>query len=164
MSYPTQPMPPVPPENDPRNVPNTPSGARVNAGRLWAGGGATALVAALASVVGLMVCRVLDVPVYVSAGSGRWDIASTLPFALVCAGAALLATGLMHLLLIATPRPRLFFSWIAGLIAVILVVWPFTTSLSLEQKIASAAISLLITLVIASLVSASAARSSSVQG
>jgi 1,4-dihydroxy-2-naphthoate octaprenyltransferase len=47
--------------------------------------------------------------------------------------AALAATAVMHLLLIATPRPRLFFAWIIGLATVIAVAYPFGTTAPLSQ-------------------------------
>lgn len=44
--------------------PDSPATPAVNAKRLWAGGAATALVAALAAVVGLLIVRgILDTPV-----------------------------------------------------------------------------------------------------
>lgn len=72
----------VPPYEDPRSTRPRP---KVDAGRLWTGGVATAAVAAL------------------------------------------LATGLMHLLLLSTPRPGQFFTWIVGLLTLIAVILPFLT-------------------------------------
>ncbi|MFD1827237.1 MULTISPECIES: DUF6069 family protein [Mumia] len=146
-----------PPAGQPE--PGTPSGLSVDAGKLWAGGVATAVVAALAAAVGLLVCRgVFDIAVLVPSGGGRWDVTSTLPYAFLAAGAALLATGLMHLLLLTTPRPRLFFGWIVALIAVIIGVLPFTVDIPLEEQVASAAVGVLITVIIGSLVSGTAQR------
>ncbi|KAA1420739.1 hypothetical protein FE697_015460 [Mumia zhuanghuii] len=144
---------------DPVPESNTPSGLSVNAGRLWAGGVATAVVAGLAAVVGLLVCRgVFDIAVLVPSGGGRWDVASTIPYAALAFGAALLATALMHLLLLTTPRPRLFFGWIMTLVTVIVGVLPFTIDAELEEQVASAAVGVLIVIVIASLVSGTADR------
>ncbi|MBW9205680.1 hypothetical protein KV102_15675 [Mumia sp. zg.B53] len=156
-----------PPQNDPRRVPQpaadadseTPSGLTVNTGRLWAGGVATAVVAGLAAVVGLLVFRgVFDIAVLVPSGGGRWDVVSTIPFALVAAGGALLATALMHLLVLATPRPRLFFGWIMVLVGVIAGVLPFTINVETSEQVASAVVGVLIVVVIASLVSSTADR------
>ncbi|PJJ54154.1 hypothetical protein CLV56_3658 [Mumia flava] len=140
--------------------PQTPSGLTIDPGRLWAGGVATAVVAGLAAVVGLLVCRgVFDIPVFVPDSAGGWDVASTVPYAFGAAAAALLATALMHLLLIATPRPKLFFGWIATLITVIVGVLPFTVDIDVSEQIASAAVGVLIAIVIATLVSGTASRS-----
>ena len=81
----------------------------VDAGRLWTGGLATALVAALVTLVGVMIARGLfDVPVPAPTDEGTLGNASTLRLA--AAVAALLATGLLHLLLLSTPQPRRFFT------------------------------------------------------
>ena len=77
---------------------------------------------------------------------------------LVAAAAALLATGLAHLLLVATPRPMLFFTWIVGLVTLLLVLFPFSTSAPLSQKIATAAVDLVIGVAIGSLINGVAAR------
>ena len=50
----------------------------VDAGRLWTGGLATALVAALVALVGLLICRgLLDVPVLAPTDEGTLGNAST---------------------------------------------------------------------------------------
>ena len=57
----------------------------VDAGRLWAGGAATAVVAALIAVVGILLARgVFDVPVLAPKGEGTWGDADTLKYALYC--------------------------------------------------------------------------------
>ncbi|MGH2816351.1 MAG: hypothetical protein ACRDLC_14475 [Actinomycetota bacterium] len=79
---------------------------QVNANRLWTGGVATAVVAALVAVVGVLIARgLLDVPVLAPTEEGVLGNANTARLALVAAGAALAATGLMHLLLLFIPRP-----------------------------------------------------------
>jgi hypothetical protein len=79
---------------------------RVDAARLWTGGLATALVAALVAVVGVLIVRGLfDVPVLAPTREGVLGGTSTARLAIVAAVAALLATGLMHLLLVSTPDP-----------------------------------------------------------
>ena len=71
--------------------------------RLWAGGIATAVVAALIAFLGDLVARALfDITVFVPGRSG----AGTLSLCLWAAGAALAATGLAHVLVLTTPRPR----------------------------------------------------------
>jgi hypothetical protein len=131
----------------------------VDAGQLWSGGAATAVVAALTALVGILVCRWLfDIPVLAPRQDGAWGNASTAGYAVAAAGGALLATAIMHLLLIATPRPQMFFSWIITLATVIAVVYPFSTSAPLSQKAATAVINLILGVLIGSLVNGSAAR------
>jgi hypothetical protein len=59
----------------------------------------------------------------------------------------------MHLLLLTTPRPKTFFGWIVGLGTAVAVVWPFATGASLDAKVATALIHLVIGVAIGSLVS-----------
>ncbi|GAB3563177.1 DUF6069 family protein [Amycolatopsis endophytica] len=127
-------------------------------GRLWAGGVATAVVAALVAVVGLLISRGLfDVAVLAPKGNGIWGNANTVTYALCAAAAALLATGLMHLLSLATPAPNQFFGWIMVLITAIGIVLPLTLTVRWDGKIATALINLAIGAVIALLVNTVAA-------
>jgi hypothetical protein len=133
----------------------TPGGRRpdIDAGRLWTGGLATAVVAALVAVVGVLIARGLfDVPVLAPTEEGTLGNASTARLAGLAAAAALAATGLMHLLLLTTPRPTQFFTWIVSLLTVVAVIAPFSTDAELDTKVATAAISLAIGLAIGSLV------------
>jgi Family of unknown function (DUF6069) len=101
---------------------------RVDAARLWTGGLATALVAALVAVVGVLIARGLfDVPVLAPAREGALGNTTTARLAILAAVAALLATGLMHLLLLSTPRPFRFFTWIISLLTLVAVLAPFMT-------------------------------------
>src|SRR4051794_14406382 len=91
----------------------------IDAGRLWAGGAATACVAALVAAIGVLLSssvldiRIVKPPLLLTiTGSLAVNYAAT---AFV---AALVATGLAHLLSATTPRPRAFFSWIVGLVTV----------------------------------------------
>ena len=132
----------------------------VDARQLWAGGAATAVVAALIALVGVVVCRWLfNIPLLSPKSQGTYGNAHTTTVVLVAAAAALLATGLLHLLLVATPRPLTFFSWIVGLITLLFVLFPFSTSAPLSQKIATAAVDLVIGFAIGSLLNGVAARS-----
>jgi hypothetical protein len=74
-------------------------------------------------------------------------------------GVALVATALAQLLIASTPRPLVFFSWIVDLATVVAVVYPFSTAAPLSAKAATAAVDLVIGVVIGSLVSGVAARS-----
>ena len=129
----------------------------LDAARLWTGGLATALVAALVAVVGVLIARGLfDVPVLAPTGEGALGNANTARLAILAAVAALLATGLMHLLLVSTPRPFRFFSWIVSLLTLVAVLAPFMTDAKLATQVATAAIGLVIGLAIGSLVSGAA--------
>ncbi len=131
----------------------------IDAKQLWSGGVATALVAALIALAGILVCRWLfDIPILAPRGDGAWGNASTAGYTLAAAGAALVATAIMHLLLLASPRPRLFFGWIIGLATLIAVVYPFSTTAPMSQKVATGAINLVLGVAIGSLVSGTAAR------
>ena len=77
---------------------------------------------------------------------------------LVSAAAALMATGLAHLLLVATPRPLSFFNWIVGLVTLLMVLFPFSTSAPMSQKIATATVDLVIGFAIGSLLNGVGAR------
>ena len=127
---------------------------QVNANRLWTGGLATAVVAALVAVVGVLIARgLLDVPVLAPTEEGVLGNANTARLALVAAGAALAATGLMHLLLLFIPRPWQFFTWIMSLVTLAAVLAPFSTDAEVATKVATAAIFLAIGVAIGSLVS-----------
>ena len=131
----------------------------VNAGTLWAGGFATAVVAALAYAVGVVITRVLfDIPVLAPERDGALGDATTWQLALVAFGAALLATALMHLLLVVTPRPFSFFTWIMVLATVLVTVLPFAQDAPTSSKIATAIINLVVGAAITSLIRGVAAR------
>jgi hypothetical protein len=133
-----------------------PSGSSrtVDAGRLWTGGVATAVVAALVALVGVLICRgLLDVPVLAPTDEGTLGDVTTFRLAALAALAALLATGLLHLLLLSTPRPGQFFTWIVALATVAAALAPFLTDADLEEKVATSAIYLAIGIAIGSLLS-----------
>lgn len=119
------------------------NGERVWIGRLWSGGGATAVIAALIAVVGIFLARGLfDVPVLAPEGAGAWGDADTVTYALSCALAALVATGLLHLLLVTTPRPLRFFGWIIVLATLVAAAAPFVVDSPMTSKVATAIINL----------------------
>ncbi|MCF2532218.1 DUF6069 family protein [Yinghuangia soli] len=150
----TQPGPYAPQQPQPQSPP--PPRSKVDAGRLWMGGAMAAVVAALTAVVAVLLVRgVLDVAVFAPEGEGAFGDASTGALAIGAAGAALAATLLMHILLLAAPQPGRFFTWIVGLATAVMVLLPFTTDAELSAKIGSAAVYLAIGIAIGSLVSAS---------
>jgi hypothetical protein len=131
----------------------------VDVRQLWAGGVATAIVAALVALVGVVVSRWLfHIPLLSPQSQGTYGDAHTTDVVLLAAAAALLATGLAHLLLTAAPRPMTFFTWIVGLVTVLMVLFPFSTSAPISQKIATAAVDLVIGFAIGSLLNGVGAR------
>jgi len=131
----------------------------VAVGRLWGGGVAAAVVAALIAVVGALICgevlgvQLVELPMLLPIGESF-----ALNYAATAFVLALAATGLAHLLAITTPRPRSFFRWIVGLVTLAAVALPFALTGSLASKIATAGINLAIGLAIGSLVTAVLAR------
>ncbi len=146
------------------SYPASPNGAgairvRPDAAQFWAGAAATAVVAALIALVGILVSRwALGIPILAPTGDGAWGNAHTGEYALLAALAALIAAGLLYLLELGAPAPRVFFGWIVGLATLAAVVYPFSTSAPLEQKAATAIVNLILGVAIASLLSAVSAR------
>ncbi|MEI8412276.1 MULTISPECIES: DUF6069 family protein [unclassified Kribbella] len=129
----------------------------VASGRLWAGGAATAVVAGLIALVGILLARgVFDVPILAPKGEGTWGDADTAKYAVYCALAALVATGLLHLLLISTPRPLRFFGWIMTLATLAGALAPFAASGSTSSKIATGLINVAVGIAIGMLLSGAA--------
>jgi Family of unknown function (DUF6069) len=129
----------------------------VNAGRLWAGGLATALVAALIAIVGIVGARALfDVPILAPKGEGAWGDASTGWYAFGAALVSLVATGLMHLLLLYAPRPMSFFGWVVGLATVAAMVAPFAVDGTLASKLFTAGLNLVLGVAIGTLIAGTA--------
>jgi Family of unknown function (DUF6069) len=155
--------------NEPRYTPTMPnetlgSSRRVGVGvderTLWAGGAASAVVAGLVALVGVLVSRWLfKLPVLAPRQDGAYGDVHTTALILVAVGAALVATALVHLLMIGTLRPRLFFGWIVALVTTIAVAFPFSTTAALDAKIATAIVNLAIGLAIGMLVGGVAERS-----
>ena len=143
--------------DDPR-----PGRPTVDAGRLWAGGGATAVVAALVALIGVLIGNgVLNLsmvePPLLPVGDSFW-----LRYALTAALLALVATGLAHLLVLSTPRPRVFFGWLVGLATTVGVVLPFTMDGTLGGRLATAVVDLAIGLCVFSLLSSVLARTTTI--
>lgn len=131
----------------------------IDGSRLWIGGLAAAVVAGLVAIVGVLIARGLfDVPLMGPASKGAFGDGSTIGLAALAALGALLATGLMHLLLLGAPQPFQFFTWILTLVALIAAIVPFLTDAETDTKVATAAINVAIGVTIGSLVS-SVARS-----
>jgi hypothetical protein len=104
---------------------------------------ATAVVAALVIFAGALVFRgVFGVPVLAPEDAGNLGDTSTVVYALMAAVAALLATGLMHVLLLSAPRAMKFFGWILGLVTAIAVVAPFSEPVDAPSQFSTAVINL----------------------
>ena len=135
------------PMRRPEEPPPEPSGPvrYIEPGPLWAGGVATAIVAALIALVGILVSRWLfTIPHPGDAPGRRVGRRIHRRVRAVPAGAALVATAIMHLLLLTTPRPQVFFGWIIGLATIIAVVFPFSTTAPVDQKAATALVNLIL--------------------
>jgi hypothetical protein len=138
----------------------TPQRPAVNAGRLWAGGLATAVIAALITIAGILLARGLfDVPILAPKGQGVWGDASTGWYALGAAVLSLVATGLVHVLLLTTPRPMRFFSWMVGLATVVGMLAPFVTDASLASRVCTSVLNLVLGAAIGSMVAGTARAS-----
>lgn len=158
---PTRPYPPVTePQGEHRPA--------VDAGRLWAGGFGTAVVAALVALVGILLVRgVLGIHILSPSDAGMYGDATTTTYAFGAFAVAILATGMLHLLLELMPRPMSFFNWIMLLVTAVGVLIPFTVGAEPESQFATAALNLVIGLCIMSLlnsVSGIATRASRAEG
>ena len=116
-------------------------------------------MAGLIALAGVLVSRWLfDVPILAPRRDGAYGNAHTTTLILVAAAAALVATLLAHLLLLSTPRPMVFFGWIVGLVTVVMVIFPFSTGATLEEKIATAVLYLVLGVAIGTLIAGVAER------
>lgn len=127
--------------------------AEVSARRLWAGGTATALVAAGIGVVGVLLVRgVLNVPILSAKGRLVDQAMAVVP---ISAGlAALAGTALLHLLLLTTPRPTGFFGAIGAIVIAIVVLQVFIAGGTIEDQVATAMLYAVIGVAVISLLSA----------
>jgi hypothetical protein len=133
---------------------------RPDPAQYWAGAVATAVVAALIALVGILISRwALNIPIMAPAGNGAWGNAHTAAYSLLSALVAIVAAGLLYLLMLGTPQPNTFFTWIMGLATLAAVVYPFSTSAPTDQKAATAIVDLVLGVAIISLLTMVAARS-----
>jgi hypothetical protein len=129
----------------------------IDAARLWAGGLATALVAALIAAGGILIARgVFGVPILAPKGAGVWGDASTGWYAAGAAALSLVATGVVHVLVLFTPRPMRFFGWLIVLATVLGVLAPFVATGETAARFATAVLNLILGVAIGSLVSGTA--------
>ncbi|MDD7966277.1 hypothetical protein [Actinomycetospora lemnae] len=122
--------------------------------RLWAGGVATAIVAAGIAIVGvLIISNVFELGIQTAERSGAL-VDNAMTIIPVCAViAALAGTALLHLLLLTTPRPATFFSAIVLLVLVVLLLQVFLARGGIIDHIATAVLYAAIGLAIISMLS-----------
>jgi hypothetical protein len=133
----------------------------LNAGRLWSGGVAAAIVAALIAFLALLLVRVLlQIPYLAPTDSGALAGGNTTTLCVSAAMAALAATALAHLLLVSVPSPMSYFGWIAGLLTAVAAVLPLLSSETLAVRITTGIIHLVIGVAIISLVTTAAVAAS----
>lgn len=133
--------------------PDTPAGTRrrVDPVRLWAGGAATMIVAAGVGFVGVLVIQaIFRVPGLHKVGAEVFAL-DQISLAISAAIAALLATGVLHLLMVSTPRAHTFFAWIMSLFVLGLIVQELIGGGGWLQKILLSALYLVIAVAITSL-------------
>jgi hypothetical protein len=135
-------------------IPDSAAGGRtvIVSSRLWAGDAATACVAALVAVIGvLLFSSVLDIRIVQPPLLLTITDSLAVNYAATAFVAALLATALAHLLAATTPRPRMFFGWIVGLATVATMVVPFAADASMAGKVSTAVINMVVGIAIATL-------------
>ncbi|WP_129789090.1 DUF6069 family protein [Promicromonospora panici] len=127
-------------------------------GRYWAGALATMLVAAL---IGLAAEFILEevLNLEIQAQADLFATGSDL-MAWVVAGAlfALVASIVLYLLVMSTPRPRSFFGWVVGLATVILAAVPFAGDFELVPAILAAVVWIVIGSAVYSLLTGTLSR------
>ncbi|MGO1317960.1 MAG: hypothetical protein ACTMIR_13120 [Cellulomonadaceae bacterium] len=127
-------------------------------GRFIAGAAATALVAALVGMVGVVVFerifsfRLVPPPDVLSSGSHQTA------FAVGGALLAILAAVVLAVLVLAAPRPRLFFGWIMGLVTTVITVLPFAWTSTLTSAAFTGVVNLLIGVAVWTLLAGVASR------
>ncbi|MFF1610294.1 DUF6069 family protein [Amycolatopsis sp. NPDC058278] len=128
----------------------------VDARSLWTGGVATAVVAALVAVVGVLIVRgVFGLPVM---APGNADYVGAVGLAVFAAVGGLLATALAHVLLLLAPRPMAFFGWIVGLVTLAFAIWPSTVSAGVAGHFLNAVLYVVLGVAIGTLVSRTAGQ------
>lgn len=129
-------------------------GLPVDMKTLWSGGAATALVAALIGLVGnLVVTGLLELTLVRPSLTGLFPGTRSLDVMLHGAFLALAATALVNVLILGTPRARAFFSWIMGLVTVVIAIAPLShDEVDWASRIGSSVVYLITGIAITSLV------------
>jgi len=111
---------------------------------LWAGTLATAMVSGLVALTGTVAAHAAGVRLIAPAANGGHLVSSPLRLTAAAVAATAAAALLMHLLLVLTPQPFLFFGWVSVLMTSLTTLWPFTTSAELAAQAATALVHLAI--------------------
>jgi hypothetical protein len=120
--------------------------------RYWVGAGLTAVIAALVGLVGLVVAHgILHVPVAIGSGTDLTPLHATM-YGLAAAGLAILAAGIYDGMLHVAPRPLAYYGWLTGILTLLAVLLPFTTSATVHAQLALALMNLAVGLTITLLV------------
>lgn len=128
--------------------------------RLRAAGLATAIVAALIAVVGVIVVRgIFRLPLFGPEGSSVWGSGGTVVYAFAAFVCGLLGTGLMFLLLRTTPSPITYFGWIVGLVTAVVAIMPLTMGSDSAVRVAHAVLNAAVGTAIGALTVSAARRS-----
>lgn len=126
--------------------------ATADAGRLWAGGAVTAIVAAGVALIAVMVCgRLLHTDLVNPDGTKETADDAMIMLPLLAAIITVFATGLLHLLMSTTPRAPEFFAWIGALaMALVLLEVYLSSTINAAERIATGVLYLLLGVVIIS--------------
>lgn len=152
MAYPPRPADPYP---------SAPTRTRVDQGRLWAGGIASAVVIVLlVAVLTWIVHELLDIPDLRPLADERGLVDEDVRVDLVAAFAiTLVATLVLDLLLLTTPTPLRLFHWLIGLGTVVATLAPLARVGTTESSVARAIGSAVVGITMSSLLSGVARRS-----
>ncbi|TYB70126.1 hypothetical protein FXF51_03325 [Nonomuraea sp. PA05] len=139
-------------DGEPQLAPASPPPPVIDMRRLWGGGLATALVAALVAWVAVLIARAVFHAELLTPESRGLTRASGTTLYVISAGAgALIATLILLLMVALTPRPLAYFGWIIGLITVACAVLPFTVDAPLLDQLLTGFANLAVGLVILTL-------------
>lgn len=139
----------------PYGVPAPKARVSVDAPRFWAGAVTTAVVAGLAALLWVLVFTgVFDVPILQSILGSRLALGHALSAGI----AALIAAAVLNLLILSTPRPRLFFGWIVALATASLAVFPLAVTRDVDASLATGGMVIMVGLIIGTSLAAVAGR------
>lgn len=125
--------------------------ARADAGRLWAGGIVTAIVAAGVALVAVLVThKLLHVTLLNPDGSREAADDAMVMLPLLAAIVTVFATGLLHLLMTTTPQAPQFFGWIGALGMALVLLEVYLSADEVTGRLATGAVYLLLGVVIIS--------------
>jgi hypothetical protein len=134
--------------------PGLPDVRPVNDGLLWTGGIATAMVATLVTLTGVVVARgILSIPLVLPAATGGWREIGPGTYLVTLAG-TLIATALLHGLLLVAPEPFLFFGWTMALMCVVVGLLPLAAHAPVPSEVFSGAVNVAVCVAIWSLLAA----------